>query len=105
MDANSLVLDPFIFSPERIMVGGGLIGSLIAIWLGSPQQRRLALGVALAEISFIAIGASNYWLDYWFGPSIWYFELYLFPYFALCICFLLLAPLTVGCVSPSDGSR
>jgi hypothetical protein len=87
---------PFIFSPERIMVGGGLIGSLIAIWLGSPQQRRLALGVALAETCFVAIGASNYWLDYWFGPSIWYFELYLFPYFALCICFLLLAPLTVG---------
>jgi hypothetical protein len=86
----------FIFSPERIMVGGGVIGSMVAIWLGSPQQRRLALGVALGEAGFLAIGASNYWLDYWFGPSIWYFELYLFPYFALCICFLLLAPLTIA---------
>ena len=81
-----------IFTPERMMVGGGLIGSLGALWLGSPRQRRLALGAALAEAGFLAIGISNYWLDYWFGPSIWYFELYLFPYFALCICLLLLIP-------------
>ena len=82
-----------IFSPERMMVGGGLIGCLVAIWLGSPRQRELALSVALAEAVFIAVGVSNYWLDYWFGPSIWYFESYLFPYFALYICFLLLVPL------------
>jgi TM2 domain-containing membrane protein YozV len=85
-----------IFSSERIMVGGGVIGSLVTIWLGSPQQRRLALGVLLAETGFIAVGASNYWLDYWFGPAIWYFELHLFPYFVLCLCFLLLAPLTIA---------
>jgi hypothetical protein len=28
------------------MFGGGLIGSLVALWLGSPRQRRLALGAA-----------------------------------------------------------
>jgi hypothetical protein len=86
----------FVFSPERIMVGGGFFGSLAAIWLGSPRQRRLAFGVVLAETSFLAIGTSNYWLDYWFGPSISYFELHLFPYFALYICLLLLAPLTIA---------
>jgi hypothetical protein len=86
----------FIFTPERMMVGSGLIGSLVALWLGSPRQRRLALGTALSEAGFLAIGISNYWLDYWFGPSIWYFELYLFPYFALCICLLLLIPLTIA---------
>jgi hypothetical protein len=79
-----------------MMIGGGLIGSLVALWLGSPRQRRLALGTALAEVGFLAIGISNYWLAYWFGPSIWYFELYLFPYFALCICFLLLIPFTIA---------
>ena len=78
------------------MVGGGLIGSLGAIWLGSARQRRLGLGTALAEAGFLAIGGSNYWLDYWFGPSIWYFELYLFPYFALCICLLLLILLNIA---------
>jgi hypothetical protein len=46
----------FIFSPERIMVGGGVIGSLVTIWLGSAKQRRLALGVVLAETGFIAVG-------------------------------------------------
>src|SRR5215470_3208141 len=82
-----------IFSPERSMVGGGLIGCVAAIWLGSPRQRELALSVVLAEATLIAVGVSNYWLNYWFGPSIWYFESYLFPYFALYIVFLLLAPL------------
>jgi len=86
-----------IFSPERIMVGGGLMGSLIIIWRGSARQRRLALGVALAEISFLAIAITNYWVDYWVGPAIWYFELYLFPYFALCICLVLLALLRIAC--------
>src|SRR5262249_60923837 len=46
-------------------------------------------------VVLIAVGVSNYWLDYWFGPSIWYFESYLFPYFALYICFLLLVPLMI----------
>jgi hypothetical protein len=82
-----------IFTPERMMVAGGLFGSVAAIWLGSQRQRELALGVILAETVLIALGVSNYWLDYWFGPSIWYFESYLFPYFALYITFLLLAPL------------
>jgi len=30
-----------IFTPERIYVGGGLIGNMIMLWLGSPLQRRL----------------------------------------------------------------
>jgi hypothetical protein len=84
-----------IFSPERMMVGGGLLGCLVAVWLGSARQRELALSVAFAEAVLIAVGVSNYWLDYWFGPSIWYFEAYLFPYFALYICFLLLVPLII----------
>ena len=89
----SSISTSFIFSPERMMVGGGLIGCLVAIWLGSPRQRELALGVVLTEAVLIAVGVSNYWLDFWFGPKIWYFESYLFPYFALYICFLLLVPL------------
>ncbi len=84
-----------IFSPERMMVGGGLLGCLVAVWLGSARQRELALSVAFAEAVLIAVGVSNYWLDYWFGPSIWYFESYLFPYFALYICFFLLVPLII----------
>jgi TM2 domain-containing membrane protein YozV len=58
----------FILSPERMMVGGGLIGCLAAIWLGSPRQRELALSV-LTEAVLIAVGVSKYWLDFWFGPG------------------------------------
>jgi hypothetical protein len=85
-----------VFSPERMMVGGGLIGCIVAIWLGSARQREAAWGVAFAEAVLIAVGVSNHWLDYWFGPSIWYYESYLFPYFALFISFLLLVPLTLA---------
>jgi hypothetical protein len=55
-----------------------------------------AEGGAFAEVVLIAVGVSNHWLDYWFGPSIWYYESYLFPYFALFISFLLLVPLTLA---------
>jgi hypothetical protein len=84
-----------VFSSERILVGGGFLGSFLIIWTGSPRQRRLALGTCLAEICLLAIGASNYWLGFWFGPSISYFEMQLFPYFVLCLPSLLLVPLIV----------
>jgi hypothetical protein len=84
-----------LFSPERLMVAGGLLGSIFVLLLGCPTQRRLALGLLLGELALLAIGVSNYWLNFWFGPSIWYFELFLFPYFVLCICYLFFFPLTV----------
>jgi hypothetical protein len=85
-----------ILTPERAYVGGGLIGSIMILWLGSPLQRRLALGVLGAEAVFLTIGLSNYFLDYWFGPAVWYFETFLFPFFALGICFLLTSPILIA---------
>ena len=85
-----------IFTPERAYVGGGLIGNTIMLWLGSPLQRRLALGVLAAEAVFLTIGLSHYFLDYWFGPAVWYFETFLFPFFALGICFLVTSPLLLA---------
>jgi hypothetical protein len=82
-----------IFTPERAYVGGGLIGSIIMLWLGTPPQRRLGLGVLGAEAVFLTIGVSNYFLGYWFGPAVWYFETFLFPFFALGICFLATSPI------------
>jgi hypothetical protein len=84
-----------LFSPERLMVGGGLIGSIFVLLLGDLKLRRVALGLLLGELTLLAVGASNYWLNFWFGPSIWYFELFLFPYFVLCICYLFFFPFTV----------
>jgi hypothetical protein len=84
-----------VFSFERILVGGGFLGSFLIIWVGSPRQRRLALGICLVEICLLAIGVSNCVLGYWFGPAISYFEMQLFPYFALCLPSLLLVTLIV----------
>ena len=85
-----------VFSPERMMVGGGLIGCIAAFWLGSARQREVAFGIGFAEAVLIAVGVSNHWLNFWVGPSIWYYESYLFPYFTLFISFLLLVPFTLA---------
>jgi hypothetical protein len=85
-----------VFTPERTMLGAALIGALLAIWRGSLKQRRLGLGVLLGQAMFTTVGVTNYWLNYWFGPTIWYFELFLFPYYSLCVCFLVFLPLAVA---------
>src|SRR5215211_4264713 len=85
-----------VFTPERTMLGAALIGALFAIWRGSLKQRRLGLGVLLGQAMFTTVGVTNYWLNYWFGPTIWYFELFLFPYYSLCVCFLVFLPLAAA---------
>jgi hypothetical protein len=81
-----------LFSPERLFVGGGIVGGIALLWVGSPNQRRLALSVLIAEAVFLCAGFTNYFWPFWFGPQIRYYELMLFPYFALCICFIVFLP-------------
>jgi hypothetical protein len=80
------------FSPERTFIGGGIIGSLLMIVLGSEQQRQIGLSIAALEAGLIGIGIANYLFNFWIGPAIGYFELYLLPFLALGFCYLLLAP-------------
>jgi hypothetical protein len=76
-----------LLTPERIFVGGGIV-ACCGLWLfGGPAQRRLAQCVLISETLFLALGFSNYTLGFQSGPQIWYFELMLFPYFALAMCF------------------
>jgi hypothetical protein len=81
-----------LYSPERLFVGGGIIGGIGLLWLGSPSQRRLALSVLIAEAVFLCAGFTNYFWSFWSGPQIRYYEMMLFPYFALCICFFVFLP-------------
>jgi hypothetical protein len=37
-----------LFTPERLFVGGGIIGAVALLFLGSPRQRQLALSVLVA---------------------------------------------------------
>ena len=82
----------FLFTPQRLFVGGGIIGAVALLFLGSSRQRRLALSVLVAEALFLSFGFTNYFWPFWFGPQMGYYEMMLFPYFALCICFIAFLP-------------
>ena len=78
-----------IFTPGRTFILGGLAGNAMIAWLGSLRQRQLGLAVVVAEFIFLSIGLTNYYVsNFWFGPSIWYFENFLFPFFAMGCCYL-----------------
>lgn len=81
-----------IFTPERSYLGFGIIGFLAMTWLGLPPQRRFAIAMLALEGALITVGVSNFFLDYWIGPQIWYFETYILPCFGLGICFLFCTP-------------
>jgi hypothetical protein len=85
----------FLFTPQRLFVGGGIIGAVALLFLGSPRQRRLALSVLVAEALFLSFGFTYYFWPFWFGPQMGYYEMMLFPYFALCICFILFLPVVL----------
>src|SRR6516164_6503509 len=85
----------FLFTPQRLFVGGGIIGAVALLFLGSSRQRRLALSVLVAETVFLSFGFTNYFWPFWFGPQMGYYEMMLFPYFALCICFIAFLPATL----------
>jgi hypothetical protein len=81
-----------ILTAERLFVGGGIVGSIALLVFGSAGQRRLALTVLITEGVTLFVGFTNYFLNYWFGPRMWYYENMLFPYFALGFCFLVFLP-------------
>jgi hypothetical protein len=82
----------FFEEPVRVFVAGGLAGSLAMALFGSARQRQLGAGIFALEAVLITIGLSNFKYNYWFGPAIWYFEEFLFPFFALGCAFLLALP-------------
>jgi hypothetical protein len=85
----------FLFSPQRLFVGGGIVGAVALLLLGPLRQRRLALSVLVAEAMILSVGFTNYFWPLWSGPQMGYYEMMLFPYFALCICFIVFLPATL----------
>jgi hypothetical protein len=79
-----------LFTPMRILIGGGLIGAIYALYTGPLYVRRMACGVLLLEAVYLLIGVTNYLVTFWYAPSISYFEMFSFPYFALTLCYLVL---------------
>jgi hypothetical protein len=81
-----------LLAPVRLLIGGGLVGAVYALFTGSVYVRRMACGLLLAETMYLMIGVVNYLHTFWFAPSISYFEMFLFPYFAFTLCYLALQP-------------
>ena len=81
-------------SPERLIVGGGIVGLfLIMFYTHHPVQKKFAKSILFAEVILISIGLLNYRFQFWTGPAIWYFEVYLLPFFSLGLCYLIIFPL------------
>lgn len=82
----------FFDEPVRVFISGGLLGGACAIWLGTAIQKKLAICVLSSELVLVLIGLANYYLKFWIGPAIWYLEHFLFPFFALGCCYLVISP-------------
>src|SRR5262249_17759970 len=85
-----------VLHPARLFVGGGLLGCIVIAFTSCRPQQRMAIGVLICEAILLVVGFSNYLLQYWVGPAIWYFEVMLFPYFALGCCYLVVTCLIVA---------
>jgi len=77
-----------IFTPERTFLLGGLAGNAMMAWLGSSRQRRVGLAVIITEFMLISIWVVNLFTNFWIASSIWYFEIFLFPFFAMGWCYI-----------------
>jgi len=77
-----------IFTPERTFLLGGLAGNAMMAWRGSSRQRRVGWAVIITEFMLISIWVVNLFTDFWIGSSIWYFEIFLFPFFAMGWCYI-----------------
>jgi hypothetical protein len=80
-----------IFTPERTFLLGGLAGNAMMAWLGSSRQRRVGLAVIITEFVLISMWIVHFFTGFWIGSSIWYFEVFLFPFFAMGCCYIPIA--------------
>ena len=70
---------------ERSFVGLGLVGAIWTGWRGVGLQRLAAAALLIVEALYLSLGIAHFYHPFWFGPSFWYFEGYLFPYHAIFI--------------------
>jgi hypothetical protein len=73
---------PFL-NPKTVFVGGGLAGAFVVACLAPGRARLAALGVLFSEACLFAIGGLQFVHPFWFGPALWYFEGFLFCFFAI----------------------
>jgi hypothetical protein len=73
----------------RVFVFCGLIGALWSTITGRGLERLGAIAFLSLSSLYIVAGIIHSVHPFWFGPAFWYFEDFLFPYFAIFVVLLL----------------
>lgn len=77
-----------VFTVERTFTASGILGALWAVYCSPSTMRMTAIAFLSVVFVYIAIGILHVHYDFWFGPALWYFEGFLFPYHAIFAAFL-----------------
>jgi hypothetical protein len=73
----------------RVFIFSGLVGGLWSAFSGRDLERAGAIGFLGLAGSFLVLGIIHSVHPFWFGPAFWYFEDFLFPYYAIFAVLLL----------------
>jgi hypothetical protein len=84
-----------LFTSQRLLVGGGLIGAIIICAVANGSRRILGAATLLTELVYIGLGVANYFHPFWYAPKIWYFENFLMPQLSIAMAFLLVETASV----------
>jgi hypothetical protein len=71
------------FPAGRILIIGGMTGALIIARFGNGRMQTTAIGLLVTESLLLGIGVLQFVWPFWFGPALWYFEGFLYLYFAI----------------------
>lgn len=91
-----------IFNIPRLFVAGGLLGAALVACTANGLARNAAISLLITEVFFLVIGGLQFVHPFWYGPSLWYFEGFLFCYLAI---FLVAGLVAIGRVTAAVIGR
>ncbi len=74
-----------LFNVPRSFVAGGLLGGALIALTANGCARNAAISLLITEAALFALGGLQFVHRFWYGPALWYFEGFLFCYFAIFI--------------------
>jgi hypothetical protein len=91
-EVSMLFWNPLIpfFTIERTFVLFGLLGAVWAVIRCGGVLRLTAIAFLVVASLYLVTGIVHAYHRFWFGPALWYFEGFLFPYHAIFSMLLVL---------------
>jgi hypothetical protein len=88
-----------------LLYEGALGGALACAWAGHGLQKHIAIGLLVMMGTLMSFGALTVSVDFWKGPSPLYFEILLWPFYAVYAVSLVATLLRMlkGVVLPQEG--